>query len=82
MRLSKPFLLLQLRPEDVTSDSEYEAILEHSGLRPDDVRRIRIEQSGFPEIDLNDFKTASEKKIKLNNYLQLAIQIKSTKLKL
>jgi len=55
MRLSKPFLLLQLRPEDVTSESEYEAILEHSGLRPDDVCRIRIEQSGFPAVDLNAY---------------------------
>ena len=55
MRYSKPFLLLQLRPEDATSDSEYEAILEYGGLRPEQVRRIRIEQTGFPNLELDNF---------------------------
>jgi GMP synthase (glutamine-hydrolysing) len=47
-----PVVVLQLRPEDEASDSEFEAILRHGGLRPDQVRRIRLEQGPFPEIDL------------------------------
>ncbi|MGI9317451.1 MAG: glutamine amidotransferase [bacterium] len=55
MQSSKPFLLLQLRPEDATSDSEYEAILVYSGLRPENVHRIRIEKNGIPQIDLDSY---------------------------
>ena len=55
MKESKPFLILQLRPEDDTSNNEFEAILEYGGLDENDTRRIRIEKSGIPELSLDDY---------------------------
>ena len=55
MDVTKPFLILQLRPEDDTSDSEYQAILKYGGLDPSDTHRIRIEKTGIPEISLDDY---------------------------
>ena len=55
MAISKPFLILQLRPEDDTSNSEFEAILKYGGLDSKDVCRIRIENSGIPELSLEDY---------------------------
>ncbi len=56
MKLSKPVLILQLRPEDDTSDNEFEAILKYGGLSPEDVHRLRIEQTGIPEdLELDDY---------------------------
>jgi len=54
MKKSKPFLILQLRPEDDASDNEFASILEYGGLEEKDVRRIRIEKSGIPETLLLD----------------------------
>jgi GMP synthase (glutamine-hydrolysing) len=51
----KPALILQLRPEDETSDSEYACILKYAGLQPAQTHRIRIEQSGIPELSLDDY---------------------------
>ena len=51
----KPFLVLQLRPEDDTSDNEFEAILKYGGLDVEDTHRIRIEKNGIPELSLNDY---------------------------
>lgn len=45
----KPFLILQLRPEDNTSDNEFAAILKYSGLDEKEVHRIRIEKNGIAE---------------------------------
>ena len=50
----KKLLILQLRPEDETADSEFNAILQVGGLSPIDVERIRLEK-GIPVIDLNDY---------------------------
>ena len=47
--MSKPFLILQLRPEDVTSDNEFDAILKYGNLDSQDTHRIRIERNGIPE---------------------------------
>jgi GMP synthase (glutamine-hydrolysing) len=44
--MNKPFLVLQLRPEDDTSDNEYRAILKYGNLDERDAHRIRIERSG------------------------------------
>jgi len=52
MTTSKPVLILQLRPEDATSNSEYDCILKYGGLQPGDTCRKRIEQQGIPH-DLN-----------------------------
>ena len=43
-----------MRPEDVTANSEYEAILRVGGLNKDEVHRIRLEQ-GIPNIDLSKY---------------------------
>jgi GMP synthase (glutamine-hydrolysing) len=55
MPTQKPFLILQLRPEDDTSDSEYAAILKYGGLDAQDTRRLRIEKTGIPPLDLDDY---------------------------
>jgi len=52
---NKPFLILQLRPEDQTSDSEFEAILKYGELEAGEVERIRIEKNGIPELDINHY---------------------------
>ena len=53
--MSKPFLIIQLRPEDSTADSEFSAILKYGQLDSDNVRRIRAEQQGLPDINLDDY---------------------------
>lgn len=45
----KPFLILQLRPEDETSDNEFESILRYGDLEPGMVVRQRIEHTGIPD---------------------------------
>ena len=47
--MTKPFLIMQLRPEDDTSDSEYAAILKYGGLDLKETRRLRIEKNGIPD---------------------------------
>jgi len=51
----KPFLILQLRPEDEVSDNEFESFLKFGGLSENDVRRIRMEKEGLSEINLDDY---------------------------
>jgi GMP synthase (glutamine-hydrolysing) len=54
--MTKPFLILQLRPETAASDDEFAAILRKGGLDAADARRIRMDQERLPEdIDLNAF---------------------------
>jgi len=53
--MNKPFLVIQLRPEDEAADSEFRAILRYSGLRENEVVRARVEHTGLPEIDLSDY---------------------------
>ncbi len=54
--MPKPFLILQLRPEDDTSASEFAAILKYGRLEARDVLRLRIEHSGIPEdLRLDDY---------------------------
>jgi GMP synthase (glutamine-hydrolysing) len=54
--LTKPVLILQLRPEDVTADSEYACFLKYGQLEADDTHRIRIEKTGIPgNIVLDDY---------------------------
>jgi GMP synthase (glutamine-hydrolysing) len=56
MAATKPVLILQLRPEDITSDSEYACFLKYGGLRAEDTCRIRIETHGIPEdLDIDDY---------------------------
>lgn len=56
MNVTRPVLILQLRPEDATSDSEFGCFLKYGGLRAEDTRRIRIEKSGIPDnLALDDY---------------------------
>lgn len=56
MKTKKPFLILQLRPEDQTSDNEFESILKYAGLEEHRVQRMRIESHGIPEdLSLDDY---------------------------
>lgn len=50
----KKLLVLQMRPEDATADSEFEAILRVGGLGRSEVRRFRLEQE-IPRVDLDDY---------------------------
>lgn len=51
----KPFLLLQLRSIDAASDNEFQAILNYGCLKGSEVHRVRMEKTGIPQIDLNDY---------------------------
>ena len=51
----KPFLILQLRPEDETSDDEFRAICSVGGLREEDTVRIRVEQERIPSVDFSQY---------------------------
>ena len=56
MTAIKPVLILQLRPEDITSNSEYACFLKYGGLEARDTCRIRIEQHGIPDnLKLDDY---------------------------
>ncbi|MCW5517148.1 glutamine amidotransferase [Muriicola sp. Z0-33] len=52
--MKKKILILQMRPEDEVTESEFQAILRVGGLNQDEVHRVRLEQ-GIPEIDINDY---------------------------
>ena len=58
MATSKPILILQLRPEDETSASEYACFLKYGGLHAEDTCRMRIEQNGIPDDLMLDDYTA------------------------
>ncbi|NIW23912.1 MAG: glutamine amidotransferase, partial [Gammaproteobacteria bacterium] len=53
--MSKPFLIIQLRPEDEAADSELRAILQYGHLHEGDIVRARVEATGLPDIDLDDY---------------------------
>lgn len=54
--MTKPFLILQLRPETEAADDEYAAILRKGGLRADQAVRIRLDQSRLPaDLRLDDY---------------------------
>lgn len=51
----RPFLVVQLRPEDETADNELAAIRRYGGLRAHEVVRARVERTGLPDIDLDHY---------------------------
>lgn len=54
--MTKPFLILQLRPETEASDDEYQAILRKGGLTVEQTHRIRLDQQDLPEgLSLDDY---------------------------
>lgn len=52
-RRVKPFVLLATRAQDVAADAEYAAMLAYGGLRPDELRRVRLEAGPMPDLDLD-----------------------------
>lgn len=54
MKGPKPFLIMQLRPEDEVADSEFEAILRYGGLDVRDVVRVQLDRTPFPEVGFDD----------------------------
>jgi len=52
MATAKPFLILQLRPEDETANAEFRTFLLHGGLHPHEVHRVRMDQEVMPTVDL------------------------------
>lgn len=52
--MKEGILILQMRPEDEAANSEFEAILRVGNLKPDSVKRYRLEQ-GMPNISLKDY---------------------------
>lgn len=53
--MTKPFLIIQLRPEDSTADNEFAKICQHGGLYSSEVQRIRAETEGLPHIELDRY---------------------------
>lgn len=53
--MARPFLVIQLRPEDITAENEFQAICQYAELASDNVVRVRAEQSGLPDINLADY---------------------------
>ena len=51
----KPFLILQLRPEEEASDNEFRAMLKKGGLEEDRTHRVRLEREDLPETDLGAY---------------------------
>lgn len=51
----RPFLFLGTRAEDDVAQQEYDAVLSGTGLRPDELVRVRLEAGPLGEIDLDDF---------------------------
>lgn len=51
----KPFLVIQLRPEDRAADGEFAAILDKGGLDPAQVRRVQLDREDLPRIELDDY---------------------------
>jgi GMP synthase (glutamine-hydrolysing) len=51
----KKMLILQMRPENETADSEFEAILRVGKIDRDQVQRIRVEQHVNLEIDIRNY---------------------------
>lgn len=47
----RPFVLLATRAEDGPADEEYDLFLRYSGLRADQLRRVRLEAEPMPAFD-------------------------------
>lgn len=53
--MAKPFLILQLRPEDEAADDELKAFMRFGGLTEQGIHRVRMEQASVPDIDLSNY---------------------------
>ena len=50
-----PFLLLASRAEDTAAEDEYAAYLKYGGLEERELRRVRLEATPLPALDLSGF---------------------------
>lgn len=55
LKRMKRFILLQSRTNDEASNDEFESFVKFSGLKPEEVRRIRMEKEGIPPFNLDDY---------------------------
>ncbi|MEL7044929.1 MAG: glutamine amidotransferase [Pseudomonadota bacterium] len=53
--MGKPFLVIQLRPEDEVADEELRALQQHGGLADEELVRLRAERGDLPKVDLNEY---------------------------
>ncbi|MYM53953.1 glutamine amidotransferase [Thalassovita mangrovi] len=53
--MTKPFLILQLRPEAQAADDEYDAFLRKGGIAAGQTHRIRLDQQSLPDLGLADY---------------------------
>ena len=53
--MARPFLILQLRPEDEAADGEFAAFLDKGGLASGRAHRIRLDQGRLPALSLDAF---------------------------
>ena len=53
--MSKPFLIIQLRPEDATADNELDAIKHYGALEDSEIIRLRAEQASLKDIELSGY---------------------------
>ena len=51
----RPFLFLGTRAEDAVAQQEYDAVLGGTGLRTDELVRVRLEQGPLGKVDLADW---------------------------
>jgi len=51
----KPFLILQLRANDRAADSELKAILQFGQLKVHEVQQVRMEKTGIPSLNVDDY---------------------------
>jgi len=51
----KPFLILQLRGNDLAAQDEFDAFLKYGNLSTDDVVRVRMEADDLPEVSIDDY---------------------------
>lgn len=51
----KPFVILQLRPEDAAADEEFAAFLARGGLAAGEVERVRLDQTPIPALALEEY---------------------------
>ena len=51
----RPFLFLGTRAEDAVAQQEYDAVLAGTGLEPDHLVRVRLEQGPLGEVELDDW---------------------------
>lgn len=53
--MAKPFLLLQSRTDNETSDDEVRAFYEIGGLNKHELKRVRMDKQDYPTVHLHDY---------------------------